>query len=81
MDDVEDDSQLRRGIPGVCTSHYKFLKANTGGSYTQDLWSAPDYQHSKLCVLSGLSRAIQVSKQEFCELSGRITTGRQLEDT
>lgn len=58
VDDIEDDAQLRRGVPGQLRNenmHVKWLKSY---SITQDIWHTTDNQLSKLCILSCLSATL-----------------------
>lgn len=57
IDDIEDNSQLRRGRPGTSLAMLStILRLTPLSSCAQDLWRSTDYQLRQLCVLSCLSR-------------------------
>ena len=62
----------------------KISDSSIVNSHAQGLWGPTDYQHSKLRLLSGLSRALQVPQQEWLRLNetgaGR-TEGKKTESS
>lgn len=64
VDDIEDDSQLRRGRPGQCLIDQEspFINSFSCCSRPQSLWCPTNHQHCQLRLLSCLSGAICLGK-------------------
>jgi geranylgeranyl diphosphate synthase, type III len=66
MDDVEDDSQLRRGQPGA--RFFSGIEGRHRGltwhlSHTQNIWNTTNYKQRKLRVLLSLQRTICTTRR------------------
>jgi geranylgeranyl pyrophosphate synthase len=62
VDDVEDGSEMRRGVPGM----FEIARTNTIDSRTSNLWCSVDHQFRQFRVLSGIGETHDFGKSTCC---------------
>jgi geranylgeranyl pyrophosphate synthase len=64
MDDVEDDAQMRRGMPGQSDQGRRRTSTEPASpiSCAQDIWHPSNNKYRKLCLLPGVQGAVRPSR-------------------